>query len=136
MSQYESSVKNIPYPQDRVYSKLEDLNNLESIKDRVPQDKVKEFSFDRDSVTVEVSPLGKITLKIIEREEPKCIKFETVGSPMPANFWVQIIPDGEQASKMRVVAKAEINFMLRSMIEKPLKEGLEKIADALSMIAY
>ena len=136
MSQYESSVKNIPYPQDRVYSKLEDLNNLESIKDRVPQDKVKEFSFDRDSVTVEVSPLGKITLKIIEREEPKCIKFETVGSPMPANFWVQIIPDGEQASKMRVVAKAEINFMLRSMIEKPLKDGLEKIADALSMIAY
>lgn len=136
MSQYESSVKNIPYPQDRVYSKLEDLNNLESIKDRVPQDKVKEFSFDRDSVTVEVSPLGKITLKIIEREEPRCIKFETVGSPMPANFWVQIIPDGEQASKMRVVAKAEINFMLRSMIEKPLKEGLEKIADALSMIAY
>ena len=136
MSQYESSVKNIPYPQERVYSKLEDLNNLESIKDRVPQDKVKEFSFDRDSVTVEVSPLGKITLKIIEREEPKCIKFETVGSPMPANFWVQIIPDGDQASKMRVVAKAEINFMLRSMIEKPLKDGLEKIADALSMIAY
>ena len=136
MSQYESSVKNIPYPQERVYSKLEDLNNLESIKDRVPQDKVKEFAFDRDSVTVEVSPLGKITLKIIEREEPKCIKFATVGSPMPANFWVQIIPDGDQASKMRVVAKAEINFMLRSMIEKPLKDGLEKIADALSMIAY
>ena len=136
MSQYESSVKNIPYPQERVYSKLEDLNNLESIKDRVPQDKVKEFAFDRDSVTVEVSPLGKITLKIIEREEPKCIKFETVGSPMPANFGEQIIPDGDQASKMRVVAKAEINFMLRSMIEKPLKDGLEKIADALSMIAY
>ena len=136
MSQYESSVKNIPYPQERVYSKLEDLNNLESIKDRIPQDKVKEFAYDRDSVTVDVPPVGKITLKIIEREEPKCIKFETVGSPMPANFWIQIIPDGPEASKMRVVAKAEINFMLRAMIEKPLKEGLEKIADALSLIAY
>ena len=136
MSQYESSVKNIPYPQERVYSKLEDLNNLESIKDRVPQDKVKEFAFDRDSVTVEVSPLGKITLKIIEREEPKCIKLEAVGSPIPINLWVQIIPDGEEASKMRVVIKAEINFMLRSMIEKPLKEGIEKIAEALSLIAY
>ena len=136
MSQYESSVKNIPYPQERVYSKLEDLNNLESIKDRIPQDKIKEFAYDRDSVTVDVPPVGKITLKVIEREEPKCIKFETVGSPMPANFWVQIIPDGDQASKMRVVAKAEINFMLRAMIEKPLKEGLEKIAEALSLIAY
>ena len=136
MSQYESSVKNIPYPQERVYSKLEDLNNLESIKDRIPQDKVKEFAYDRDSVTVDVPPVGKITLKIIEREEPKCIKFETVGSPMPANFWVQIIPDGDQASKMRVVAKAELNFMLRGMVEKPLKEGLEKIADTLAMIEY
>ncbi len=136
MSQYESSVKNIPYPQERVFGKLEDLNNLESVKDRIPQDKVKEFTFDRDTVTVDVPPVGKITLKIIEREAPKCIKFETVGSPMPANFWVQIIPDGEGASKMRVVAKAEINFMLRAMIEKPLKEGLEKIAEALSLIAY
>ena len=136
MSQYESSVKNIPYSQERVFGKLEDLNNLESVKDRIPQDKVKEFTFDRDTVTVDVPPVGKITLKIIEREAPKCIKFETVGSPMPANFWVQIIPDGEGASKMRVVAKAEINFMLRAMIEKPLKEGLEKIAEALSLIAY
>ncbi len=136
MSQYESSVKSIPYPQDRVFSKLEDLNNLETIKDRIPQDKVKEFTFDRDQVTVDVPPVGKITLKIIERESPKCIKFETVGSPMPANFWVQIIPDGEEGSKMRVVAKAEINFMLRAMVEKPLKEGLEKIAEALSQITY
>ena len=136
MSQYESSVKNIPYSQDRVFGKLEDLNNLESVKDRIPQDKVKEFAYDRDTVTVDVPPVGKITLNIIEREAPKCIKFETVGAPMPANFWIQIIPDGEQASKMRVVAKAEINFMLRAMIEKPLKEGLEKIAEALSLIAY
>jgi hypothetical protein len=37
---------------------------------------------------------------------------------------------------MRVVAKAEINFMLRSMVEKPLKEGIEKIAEALSLIQY
>jgi hypothetical protein len=37
---------------------------------------------------------------------------------------------------MRVVAKIEVNFMLRSMIEKPVKEGLEKIAEGLSQIQY
>ena len=51
-------------------------------------------------------------------------------------MWIQIIPDGEEASKMRVVAKAEINFMLKAMIEKPLKDALEKIAEVLSMIQY
>ena len=37
---------------------------------------------------------------------------------------------------MRVVAKADINFMFRAMVEKPLKDGLEKIAEALSKIPY
>ena len=136
MSQYESCVKHIPYPQARVYAKLEDLNNLESIKDRIPQDKVKEFTYNRDEATVNVPPLGNVTIRVVEREEPKCIKFEAVGSPLPINLWIQIIPDGDEAAKMRVVAKAEINFMLRSMVEKPLKDGIEKIAEALSLIQY
>jgi carbon monoxide dehydrogenase subunit G len=136
MSQYESSTKHIPYSQERVYAKLEDLNNLEGLKDKLPEDKVKEFTYSRDEATVNVPPLGNITIRVVEREEPKCIKLEAVGSPIPVNMWIQIIPDGEEASKMRVVAKAEINFMLRAMIEKPLKDGLEKIADVLSMIAY
>ena len=136
MSQYESSVKCIPFPQERVYAKLEDLNNLESLKDKLPQDKVKDLQYSRDEATVNVPPIGNLTLRIIDREEPKCIKFEAVGSPIPMNMWIQIIPDGEGASKMRVVAKAEINMMFRAMIEKPLKDGLEKIAEALSMIQY
>ncbi len=136
MSQYESNVKHIPYSQERVYAKLEDLNNLEALKDKLPEDKVKEFSYDRDQVTVDVPPVGKVTIKVVERESPKCIKFEASGSPIPMNMWIQIIPDGDEASKMRVVAKADINFMLRGMIEKPLKEGLEKIADTLSLIKY
>lgn len=136
MSQYESSVKCIPYSQERVYAKLEDLNNLEGLKDRLPQDKVKEFTYSRDEATVNVPPMGNVTIRVVEREEPKCIKLEAVGSPIPINLWVQIIPNGEEASKMRVVVKAEVNFMLRSMIEKPLKEGIEKIAEALSMVAY
>jgi carbon monoxide dehydrogenase subunit G len=77
-----------------------------------------------------------VTLRIIDREPSKCIKLEVAGSPMPVTIWIQIIPNGEEAAKMRVVAKAEVNFMLRSMIEKPLKDGLEKIAEALSMISY
>ena len=136
MSQYESSVKCIPYPQESVYAKLEDLNNIEGIKDRLPQDKIKDLTYSRDEASVNVPPLGNVTLRVIDREEPKCIKLEVAGSPIPVLIWIQIIPNGESASKMRVVAKAEINFMLRSMIEKPLKEGLEKIAEALSLIAY
>ena len=68
MSTFESSIKQIPYPQSAVYRNLSDLSNLERVRDRVPEDKVKDFTFDRDSVTISVDPVGQITLRICERE--------------------------------------------------------------------
>ena len=41
MANFESSVKVIPYSQERVYNKLSDLSNLEAIKDRLPLEKLK-----------------------------------------------------------------------------------------------
>lgn len=136
MDQYESSVKCIPFPQERVYAKLEDLNNLEAIKDKLPADKVKDFTYSRDEVSATIPPLGNITIKVVDREVPKCIKLEAVGSPIPANMWIQIIPDGDAASKLRVVMRTELNFMIRPMVEEPLKDGLEKMAQVLSSIQY
>lgn len=136
MSTFESSIKQIPYPQSAVYRNLSDLNNLERVRDRVPEDKVKDFAFDRDSVTISVDPVGQITLRICEREEPKCIKFETAQSPLPFNLWIQILPVTDTTSKMKLTLKADIPFMLKGMVSGPLQDGVEKIADALSQIPY
>ena len=77
MTKFESTVKVIPYSQERVYEKLSDLSNLEALKDRLPEDKVKDISFDSDTLSFSVAPVGQLTLKIVEREPSKCIKFET-----------------------------------------------------------
>jgi carbon monoxide dehydrogenase subunit G len=135
-SKFESSVKQVPYPQQAVYRNISDLTNLEKVRDRVPEDKVQGFSFDQDTVTINVAPVGELKLRICDREEPKCVKFETVQSPVPFNVWVQILPVDENSSKMKVTVKAELNPFIRSMVEKPLQEGVEKIADALAMIHY
>ena len=136
MSTFESSIKQIPYPQSAVYHNLSDLSNLERVRDRVPEDKVKDFTFDRDSVTISVDPVGQITLRICEREEPKCIKFETAQSPLPFNLWIQILPVTDTTSKMKLTLKADIPFMLKGMVSGPLEDGLEKIADALAQVPY
>ena len=135
-SKFESSVKQVPYPQQAVYNNISDLRNLEKVRDRVPEDKVQDFSFDEDTVSLNVAPVGELKLRICDREEPKCIKFETVQSPVPFNVWVQILPVDENSSKMKVTVKAELNPFIKSMVEKPLQEGVEKIADALAMVPY
>lgn len=136
MSKYESSIKTVPYPQEAVYRNISDLSNLARIRDRIPSDKVQEFTFDHDSVSVSVPPVGQITLRIVEREEPKCIKFEAVQSPLPFNLWVQILPVDEQTSKMKVTVDADIPMMLKPMVSGPLNDGVEKVADALALIDY
>ena len=135
-SKFESSIKQVPYPQEAVYRNISDLSNLEKVKDRVPEDKIKDFSFDEDTVTLNVQPVGELKLRICEREEPKCVKFETVQSPVPFNVWIQVLPVDEQNSKMKVTVKADLNPFIKSMVEKPLQEAVEKIADALALVQY
>ena len=135
-SKFESSVKMIPYPQQAVYDNISDLRNLEKVRDRVPEDKVQDFAFDEDTVSLNVAPVGELKLRICDREEPKCVKFETVQSPVPFNIWIQVLPVDEQTSKMKVTVKAELNPFIRGMVEGPLQDGVEKIADALAQIPY
>ena len=136
MSKFESSIKQIPYPVENVYRNISDLSNLEKVRDRIPEDKVKDFTFDSESVSLNVAPVGELKLRICDREENKCVKFETVQSPLPFNVWVQVLPVTETTSKMKVTVKADIPFMLKGMVSGPLQDGVEKIADALAMIPY
>ena len=54
-SKFESSVKFVPYSQQAVYDNICDLRNLEKVRDRVPEDKVNDFSFDQDTVSLKVT---------------------------------------------------------------------------------
>ena len=135
MATFESTVRQINYPQQSVYQLLSDLSNIDKVKDRIPEDKVKDLTFDTDSIGIN-TPMGAVKLNIVERDEPKCIKFETAESPLPFNFWIQILPVTAQSSKMKLTIKADLNPFIKGMVSKPLKEGIEKIADALQAIKY
>ena len=135
MATFESTIRQINYPQQNVYNLLSDLSNIERIKDRLPEDKIKNLTFDENSISIS-SPMGAVKLNIIEREEPSCIKFETEKSPLPFNLWIQILPVDEASSKIKLTIKAELNPFIKGMVSKPLQEGIEKIADALQMIKY
>ncbi|KAA6344283.1 hypothetical protein EZS27_008062 [termite gut metagenome] len=136
MTQFESSVKIVPYGQECVYTKLSDLNHIENVKEKIPQDKIENLTFDADTLSLNVASVGKLILKIIEREPPKCIKFETVQSPIPFNLWIQLLPVSEEKCKIKLTLHAEINIFMKGIIQKPLKEGLEKMVETLATIQY
>ncbi len=160
MTKYESSVKHIPYPVESVYEKLSDMNNLEilrqtasdpAMRDLLLQqmgDKADPTQIDQmaqllqgmqltaDTMTVDVSMLGNITLRIVEREWPKLVKCETEGSPVQATLWMQLLPEGEAGSALKVTLGAELNFFMKQMLKGKLQSGVEKFADMLAMLHY
>lgn len=149
MSTFESNIKQIPHKQESVYRTLSDLRNLQGLKDRFEQMKdripaeeqeklnqLKDLTFDADSISITAPMVGEVKMRIIDREEPKTIKFETENSPVPFNFWIQLLPTSDISCKMKLTIKAELNPFIKGMVKKPLQEGIEKIADVLAMIPY
>ena len=136
MTEFLSEVKTIPYKTRIVYETLADLNNLERLKDRIPSDKIEDFTFDSDSCSFSVKPVGKVRFSIIDREPPKTIKFVADQLPVDVNMWIQLKETGEQETKMKITVRADLNPFIKPMLSKPLQEGINQIADALASISY
>ncbi len=159
MTKYESDVKLIYASQDAVYAKLSDLSHLSVIRDRADDpmleqqileragDKVKpeqieqirrtlkNTEFTPDTVQFNGTPLGTITLRIIERETPKCIKFALEGAPIQANLWIQLLPH-DQGTLMKCTLGAELNFFIKQMVGSKAQKGVQGLADMLAMLPY
>ncbi len=150
LTKFESEIKTIMHPQAEAYARFADLNNFALVKERlsdpaaqeqiaqhVPADKMAELkqyadalSFDADAIHIS-SPMGDITLRIVEREEPKCIKLASEGSPVPLYVWIQLLPATDTTAKMRITVGAEVNFFLKGMVSKPLQQAADGLANIL-----
>ena len=148
-----SDIKYINAPVERVYNTLANLENLRPVLDRVLNDEslrdklreagheaslesMKDLELTNDSIGIPAPMVGTVKLRIIEREEGKCIKFETEQSPIGAKLWIQTLPVDENSSKMKLTVDADIPFMLKAMVGSKLKDGIDKVADTLAMINY
>ncbi len=160
MDKHESNVKHIPFPVDRVYSRLSDLNNLETLRQSVADPSMREALLQQagdtvspeqmeqyaeqlqnmrltaDTLTMEVPMMGEVTLRIVERQEPKLVKFESEGAPLQANLWLQLLPEGEAGCAMKVTLGVDLNFFLKQMVGGKLQDAVERLADMLARIPY
>ena len=154
MAKYESSVKQVNAPVERVYSVISDLERLrpviemaqnnEMIKEKLREagqdpaqlEKLKDMNLTSDRVSFPAPMVGEVAVAIIEREENKCVKFETEKSPIDANLWIQVLPVTDTTSKMRVTLKADLNPMMKMILGSTLEKGIDQFADMLCMLPY
>ncbi|MDD7303696.1 MAG: hypothetical protein SPF56_05900 [Bacteroidaceae bacterium] len=160
MTEYKSEVKYVGAPIERVYALLSDLENLRTLqqnaadpalRERIMQqagdkvkpeqidmiaERLKDMQLSNDAMTVNAGPLGNVTLRIVEREATKLVKMAVEGLPMAGNIWLQMLPNGEAGSALRVTLGADLNFMMKQMLKGKLQKAADGLADMLCMLPY
>ena len=136
-SKYESKITSAPCSASQIYRVLSNLENLEHVRQFIPQDKVQEMEISADRVRMKVDGLAqKITIAIVDRIENDTVKFGAEGIPMDANFWIQLKELNPTDTRIKLTVKADIPFMFKFMVEKKLQTGLDQAADMLAQFPY
>lgn len=158
LQKYESGIKYLNFEQTLVYEKLSDLRNLDNLRQKIADpasaemlknnlppeikpeqiDKFREYAEKMDLGTDYVkiaSPMGEITLRLVEQEAPKCLKFSGEGAPLPLTMWIQLLPTAE-GCKMKLTIGAEVNMFMKTMVKKPLQKAANGLADMLARLPY
>jgi len=133
MTTYESDIKTISSNEEVVFSILSDLNNLQKFQDNPAlADKVKDIKFDADSCNFAVEGFGRVGFCIVEREPFSTIKLTSENAPVSVNVWIQLKQVAENDTRLKLTLKADLPTMIKMMVDKKLKEGINAIADLMA----
>jgi len=133
MTTYESDIKAISSNEEVVFGILSDLKNLEKVKENPSlKDKAQDLEFDSDSCSFVVEGFGKMGFRVLEREPFKTIKLVSVNAPVEVSVWIQLKAVAENDTRMKLTVKADLPMMIKMMVDKKLKEGVNSIADLIA----
>jgi hypothetical protein len=146
ISKYVSETKFIDHNQEIVYNYLSNFENLtkyvnegllQKVTEQIPQVKISGFESDCDSCRFQITGAGEAEMRIIERKAFKCIKIVSGGRlPLNITFWIQLLPVGACKCKMRLTLHADMNMMIKMMVNKKLEEGVNHLAEVLACLPY
>jgi len=149
IEKYISEVKIIASPQESVYSHLSDLKNLEPLFDpnrlnqlknqypNTPDVQLDNFRATSDECSFSINPIGNIGVQIVEREPSRLIKLAVSQSvTFQVNCWIQLLPVDQCNCKVKITLHADLNPMIKMLVGKHLKNGVDQIAEALSKMKY
>lgn len=136
MIEFSSDLKTIPHTDRDIFRVLSDLRNLDLIEKMIPDDKIKDFIFDKDSVSFCVDAIGKVSFSVIERQPDNFIRFKSEKLPFDVFMEIQLQLKSDNETELMMFVKSDLNPFMKSIVEKPMREAVDRIADALKQLPY
>ncbi len=131
MTRIESKHVDIARPAQEVYSFLQDMNNFQQL---LPQDRISDWKSDGTSCSFKVAGAATIGLQLDGGTPPDHLRLKSTDrSPFP--FTLDVHLDGADGSTQAYqVFEADLNPFIKMMVESPLRNLFDHIADRMVAI--
>jgi hypothetical protein len=129
MTNFKSPEVEVSLSAEQLYDKLSNLNNLQDI---LPSE-ITDFQSTEDSCSFKMGGMPKVNLVIAKKTAFSKIILQAENSQIPFSLACNISQNGEKCKAILEV-NAELNMMMRMMLEKPLTNFLNASAKRLSQI--
>jgi hypothetical protein len=102
----------------------------------IPEDKIKDFNFDKDTVSFTVDAIGKVSFEVIDRQPNRQVRFKSLRLPFDIIMELNLNSIAEKETELSMLVQTNLNPFMRGMVEKPMKEAVNRISDALTNLPY
>jgi carbon monoxide dehydrogenase subunit G len=130
MTEFESKIVTIRRTPEDIFRVMADFRQFTPF---IPTDKLEGWEAEEDSCKFIVKGVGQTGLKILEKDPFNTVKITGDGKlPFEFFLWVQIKEIGPYDTKMKLTLKADLNVMLKMMLQKQLAEGIDTMAEQIA----
>jgi hypothetical protein len=131
----ESRIGKAAHSDRQIYGFITDFKNYRSI---IPEDRVSQWESSAEQCSFRVDPVGKLTLKMVEKSPFSLVKIASVPEFSTYNFtiWIQLKRVNEQDTRVKVTIEPHVNRLLLSMVGSPLKQLVDGIVDQIETFDF
>jgi carbon monoxide dehydrogenase subunit G len=131
MTNYKSSIITVQKSQSQVFDFLSDYNNFGKL---MPEQVTGWTSTDTEC-SFTIQGMASLQMRIIERRASDLISMESFGkTPIKFKLFVTIESISSESCTVLVSIDADINPMLKMMLDKPLTNLVEKLATKVPQV--
>ena len=123
----------IPYPSEKLYSHIIDINNYEQIlKDEIRSfDKLSEKEF-----KIKIGNMPSINLLLSELPDNNEVKLSSNDSNLNFYILIKIYTIESNSSKIKVQFVGNFSSMIEMMIKKPLNAFIDSLKNKIESISF
>lgn len=130
MADYTSKIVRIRRSAEQIYGLFSDFTQFSAM---IPKDKLEDFEATESECSFTAKPLGRTGIAIVAKEPNSYVKYGPNGNkPFDFFFWVQMKEVAPYDTRIKLTLRAELNFMMKTMIGKKLQKGLDQFAEQLA----